>query len=79
MANLEKNLQIKQSLAETKAKRKNQICKAFELKISKRKLSKLQKEILEMFFIEAKWIYNDVLRNDPFNYKYNEHKEIIKL
>lgn len=79
MTNLEKNLQIKQSLAETKAKRKNQICKVFELKISKRKLSKLQKEILEMFFIEAKWIYNDVLRNDPFNYKYNEHKEIIKL
>ena len=71
-----KNANIGASMKATLEKRKSQFCRVFELKIQKNKLSKEQKEQLKMIFVEAKWIYNDILNwsnlkeeNTPFNYE----------
>jgi len=56
-----KNKQISISKQETLKKRQNQVCKTFTVKVSKNHLSKLQKEQLKMIFVEAKWIYNDMI------------------
>ena len=64
-----KNETIKKSLAETRLKRKNQICKVFELKIVENRLNLKQAEALKMLFVEAKWLYNHILSTDDvFNY-----------
>lgn len=71
-----KNLKIKESLSQTRLKRKNQSCKVFDLKINSKRLNKQQKEDLKMLFVESKWLYNAVLNyckedilNKPSNYK----------
>ncbi len=55
---LDKNQKIKESLKKTKEKRKNQIPKIYQLKISYSNLNKQQKHWLERVFLEAKWLYN---------------------
>ena len=65
-----KNSKIRDSLQATRAKRKSQICRVFDLKIDESKLSKRQKEDLKMQFVESKWLYNDILswcKEDPLN------------
>ena len=59
----EKNAQIKATRLATKERRKTQKCFVFSTKIDYRKLNKLQKEQLQMLFIEAKWVYNDILNH----------------
>ncbi|WP_297454221.1 hypothetical protein [Persephonella sp.] len=55
---LDKKQKIKESLKRTKEKRKNQIPKVYQLKISYSNLNKGQKHWLERVFLEAKWLYN---------------------
>ncbi|RUM46500.1 MAG: transposase, partial [Hydrogenothermus sp.] len=55
---LDKKQRIKESLKKTKEKRKNQIPKVYQLKISYSNLNKQQKQWLERVFLEAKWLYN---------------------
>ena len=57
----QKNANIKASMKETLNRRKSQFCRVYELKIQKNRLSAKQKKQLKMIFIEAKWIYNDIL------------------
>lgn len=78
-----KNLKIKETLNQTRLKRKNQYCKVFDLKINSKKLNKQQKEDLKMLFVESKWLYNAVLNyckedilNKPSNYKLSK---IVKV
>ena len=59
----EKNAQIKATLLATKERRKTQQCFVFSTKIDYRKLNKLQKEQLQMLFVEAKWVYNDIINH----------------
>lgn len=59
----EKNAQIKATLLATKERRKTQKCFVFSTKINYRKLNKLQKEQLKRLFIEAKWVYNDIINH----------------
>ena len=59
----EKNAQIKASIKATKERRKTQKCFVFSTKIDYRKLNKLQKEQLQMLFVEAKWVYNDIINH----------------
>ena len=63
MPNVEKNAQIKATLLATKERRKTQKCFVFSTKINYRKLNKLQKEQLQMLFVEAKWVYNDIINH----------------
>lgn len=79
MHQFSKNEQIKKTRSQTREKRKTQICKTFEIKIDESRLNKIQFETLKMYFIEAKWLYNDILRlSDVFNYDYKT-KVITKL
>ena len=59
----EKNAQIKATLLATKERRKTQKCFVFSTKINFRKLTKRQKEQLQMLFVEAKWVYNDIINH----------------
>ena len=63
MPNVEKNAKIKATKLATKERRKTQKCFVFSTKIDYRKLNKLQKEQLQMLFVEAKWVYNDIINH----------------
>ncbi len=63
MSNVEKNAKIKSTLLATKKRRETQKCFVFSTKIDYRKLNKLQKEQLQMLFVEAKWVYNDIINH----------------
>jgi putative transposase len=56
-----KNQAIKATLAATKARRKTQCCRVYELKIHRRKLNATSRKHFERLFLEAKWFYNWVL------------------
>lgn len=74
---ISKNKNIGLSMQATRAKRLNQICCVYTVKIDESRLSKIQREQLKMLFVEAKWIYNFVLSQDnPFDV--NIGKTIIK-
>ena len=73
---LDKNESIRQAMINTHNKRKNQICKTYKVKIDESSLSSIQKEQFTRMFLEAKWLWNDILNwsnlseeNTPFNYK----------
>jgi len=76
--NTEKNIKIGQTRNKTRDKRKHQVCKVFKIKIQDNSLSHKQKESLKMFFVEAKWIYNDILnfsrenKINDYDYKVNK-------
>lgn len=53
---------IRESLKATSLKRLSQVCYVYELKIDKKKLNRLQKEQLDMLFVEGKRFYNHLLR-----------------
>ena len=58
---LTKNETIKQSLRATLERRKHQICRVFTVKVDMSRLSVKQKEQFKMYFVEYKWMYNDIL------------------
>ncbi len=69
---------IIQSLRETRLKRHSQRCKVFQLKIDYSRLNKKEKEQLKMFFVEAKWIYNDLIRTGKtFNFYKNTKVKVM--
>ena len=63
MPNVEKNAKIKATRLATKKRRETQKCFVFSTKINYKKLNKLQKEQLRMLFVEAKWVYNDIINH----------------
>lgn len=65
----EKKSKIKETLAETRNKRKSQVGFVYELKIDYRRLNRKQQEELQMLFIEGKRFYNDVLRQNKEEHK----------
>jgi len=56
-----KNSKRFDTLKQTRERRKSQVCKTFEFKIDKSKLSQKTKEDLNKLFLEAKWFYNHLL------------------
>ena len=70
MVSQEKKDKIKATLLATKNRRQLQVCKVFELKIDESHLSKLERERLKMYFVEAKWLYNHILNQENV-FKYN--------
>jgi hypothetical protein len=59
---LAKNEKIRLNYQATRAKRSNQVCRVFKVKIDQSSLSKKQAECLKMMFVEAKWVQNDMIR-----------------
>ena len=81
--------QIRQSLIATRERRKNQILKVFELKVNCHQIKKETYEKMKHCFIQAKWVYNDMLSLsgadkddvtqealDIFKYDYLNHKTV---
>lgn len=65
-----KNEKIAASYKATKERRKRQTLRVIDLKIVTNKLSTTQREALERLFIEAKWVYNDIIGSeDAFSYQ----------
>ena len=62
-----KNENIKKSMQATLEKRSSQTCFVYRIKIDESHLSIKQKEQLKMLFVEAKWIYNDILNYSKTN------------
>ena len=56
-----KNDNIKQAMKSTLEKRSLQQCAVYTIKIDESRLTTKQKEQLKMLFVEAKWLYNDML------------------
>jgi len=63
----EKNSNIKKSMQETLERRSLQQCFVYKVKIDESRLNKKQKEQLKMLFVEAKWLYNDILNYSKEN------------
>ena len=76
MDRLEKNKNIAQTMKETYAKRKSQVCKCLKFKIDKSNLSKEQANQLKMQFVEAKWIYNYLLDKDIYHFDYKNLSKV---
>jgi putative transposase len=57
----DKAAQIKQTLAQTRERRKQQTCHVYELKIDRSSLSASGQQALERLFLEAKWFTNAIL------------------
>lgn len=75
-----KNQQIKQTIAETKEKRKQQQCSVIEIKIDKSHMSKQQKQQLHKLFLETKWLYNHlVAQEDIFNFNTKINQVPVKV
>jgi transposase len=75
----EKKAKIKQSIIETRDKRRFQRCMVFQLKVDYSHLNKSEREALKMFFIEARWIYNHILSQEkPFDYDYKNNKVLVR-
>lgn len=75
---------IRASISATKARRKTQVCRVFELKVSIRHNPKSVFEKMSQCFKEAKWVINDMLSiskdnhdNSMFDYKYTEHRDVV--
>lgn len=62
-ASIYKSYRQSESLKETKAKRREQRCRGYELKVNGAKLNSSQRKHLDMIFVEAKWIYNDIIKD----------------
>ena len=59
----------KQTLHLTKKRRKTQVCKVYQVKVDKSKLSKKSLKHLNTLFLEGKWLYNTILSSqDIKNY-----------
>ena len=69
MTKKKKNKKISASLKLTRDKRKNQICKVFEVKVDKSHLSKKTFQDSQLLFLEAKWYRNHAL----------SHKNVFKV
>jgi putative transposase len=73
----DKNIR-KQSILDTKEKRKSQTCRVFEIKLDNSHLSLEKKEYLKRLFLEAKWFYNFILNSDDI-FKFNEKIKIVSV
>ena len=59
-----KSDKIKETLKATKLRRQTQVCRVYEAKVDKSKLSDATKTQLNKLFLQAKWFYNAVLSSE---------------
>jgi len=71
-------MKVKETLAQTRIRRKSQICKVFEIKFDKSHLSKQKLNYLNMLFVEAKWIYNHQLASKDI-FKYSDKIKTVEV
>jgi putative transposase len=77
MRSQETKNKIKNSLQETRYRRKSQIVKVIELKVNIHQLPKETLKKMNEAFKQAKWIVNDIISSDDiFKYDYQKHKQV---
>jgi putative transposase len=69
-------LKTKQTIAETQKRRSNMSCKVIQTKIDLSSLSKQNLNHLHKLFIEAKWLYNDILSSDNIREYDTKNKKV---
>ena len=83
MKTLEERQKIKNSLLETRERRKNQSIKVIELKVNCHQTSKETFKKMDFVFTQAKWIVNEMIHlsetQNFFDYNYLDHKDVIHL
>ena len=83
MKTLEEKQKIKNSLIETRERRKSQSIKIIELKVNCHQTSKETFKKMDFVFTQAKWVVNEMIRlgetQNFFDYNYLEHKEVVHL
>lgn len=72
---LQKNAQIRKTMAATKARRKSMVVQVREISITNNRLTRRQKEDLARLFLEAKWVRNTALDLGVFNSA--QHREVV--
>jgi putative transposase len=60
----ETKLKRKLSRLATKAKRKEQDCRVIELKLIESKFNQITRELINRYFVEAKWLWNHIIGDD---------------
>lgn len=63
---LAKNERIKATAISTRKRRSGMDCKVYSVKVSKSRLTGVQKEALTRLFLEAKWTRNALLSSGVF-------------
>ena len=76
---MSKNETIKNTLKQTKERRKEQACRSFIVKVDKSHLSQQKLDNLNKLFLEAKWFYNYAIANDPFGLDYKIKSVMVKV
>ncbi|MEM0159946.1 MAG: hypothetical protein QW393_04285, partial [Candidatus Micrarchaeaceae archaeon] len=83
MVSAEKNSRIREKGKATRAKRKDQTAKVYEIKFDKSKISKQRSDALQRLFLEGKWFTNYIISKgitDSVSYKdYKVRKVNIKV
>jgi len=79
-----KNKEIKATIKKTRDRRKNQVCRTYELKIDKSHLNTETQKHLTRLFLEAKWFYNSLVaqgkadRGGLWNADYKVQKVMVR-
>ncbi|MEM3197153.1 MAG: hypothetical protein QW431_04300 [Conexivisphaerales archaeon] len=83
MVSAEKNSRIREKGRETRAKRKGQTAKVYEIKFDKSKISKQRFDALQRLFLEGKWFTNYIISkgiSNSVSYKdYKDKKVNVKV
>ena len=74
----ERYMKVFEKRKQTQLKREHQICKTFNLKIQSNKLNNIQKDYLNLLFLEAKWFYNHILNSDDV-FKFDTKIKTVKV
>lgn len=74
-----KNQKIQLTMRQTRARRKTQTAKVFQLKIDASHLNTKQHEALRMLFVEAKWLKNHIISLDNIADYHNSKTVDVKL
>ena len=74
-----KNAAIKQTIKNTRERHKNMRCRVFEVKVVANKLSHKKKELLNQYFLEAKWLRNSELAKGIENMDRNAKVATVKV
>ena len=69
---------IAESLSATRERRKTQDTRIIDVKVNESKISKEELHDFYQTFKEGKWVRNSIIAmEDPFSYKYSDHKTVI--
>ncbi|MEM0040762.1 MAG: transposase [Thermofilum sp.] len=77
--NEEKNRRIREKIRATRAKRKEQTAKVYEIKLDKSKISKRRCEALKRLFLEGKWFTNYIISKGITNVVPEEDYKVNKV